>query len=146
MAARKYALVAGILYVVIAVLSLNPSFSTHPAWLPSIKLDVSYGLFLNEFVQNIVNKVALLLFGIAGIVVARVGAPEDAERHSIIFARTVCFVMGGAAILGFIHPTQNLFRIWPLWGAEAIFHAVNALIGGYVGFFYAHFIERVRHA
>ena len=146
MAARKYAFVSGVAYVVLAVWALIPAFSTHPAWLPPMKLDVSYGLFLNEFVQNIVNKLALLLFGVAGIVVARTGTPEAAERHSIIYARTVCIVMAGAALLGFIVPTSKFFGVCPLWCAEAIFHAANALIAAYFGFYYAHYIERVRHA
>ncbi len=137
--ARRYALVVGVIYVVVALISLLPAFSTRPADFPPLRLDVSYGLFLGLFAQNIVNKLALLAFGVAGIAVATTGTRDQAEERSVLYARAVFAIMGLAAILGFSPATWTFFGLWPLWGNEVLLHAANALLGAYFGF------RRARH-
>lgn len=134
MTARHYARVAGVTYIVVALLSFVPAFSTRPDALRPLELDVSYGLFAGLFPQNVVNKLALLLIGLAGFAVAEI-EPRGAEPSlSVQYARAVFFVMGAAALLGVFPPTESFFGYWPLWGNEALLHGVNALVAGYFGF------------
>lgn len=131
MIAKRFALAFGSLYLLIGVASFIPALSIAYG-LPRLNLEVSYGLFLGLFPQNIINKVAILVFGVAGLLAAR--STFDSEWKSTVWARTVFVVMGTAAVLGIYPPTSTFFGYWPLWGYEAILHGVNALIAGYFGF------------
>jgi len=113
-------------------ISLVPSFVGSNVGLPFLNLDISYGLFLGYFPMNIVNKVALIAFGFAGIIATSL--KFNALPRSITFSRVVFYVMGAAAILGLIPQTSTGFGYWPLFGGEVIAHAALALVGAYFGF------------
>jgi hypothetical protein len=129
---RRYALIGGIIMLAMGVISLIPSLSQMPADLPFLKLDLSYGLFLDLFPMNIVNKVALIVFGLLGIFASR--ATNTSLPASIRFSRLVFFVMGAGAILGAIPQTQTFFGYWPLFGAEVWVHGIFAVLGAYFGY------------
>jgi len=131
MAAKKFALIAGSLMLVMGLAAMIPALSSFPTWLPRLQLETSYGAFLDLFAMNIVNKVALLAFGIAGILVAR-GSVEASA--SVMWSRVVFVVMGIGALLGAIPATSTLFGYWPLFGAEIAVHALFAAAGAYFGF------------
>jgi hypothetical protein len=135
MPARKFALISGIAYLALGLASLLPALSTTSADLPRLHLETSYGLFLGLFAQNIVNKIAILLFGAAGI--AAYVSDGEGQRRSILYSRAVFFVMGAAAILGAIPATSTFFGYWPLFGNEALLHGANALLGGLFGYMLA---------
>lgn len=129
---RWFALVTGVMYLTLGITALVPWFSTYPPTLPPLRLEASYGLFMGLFAQNIVNKLAIIAFGIAGLVAY--GSKAHSEWRSIVYARAVAVVMGIAAILGLIPATNTFFGLWPLFGAEAYLHGINALAGAYFGF------------
>jgi hypothetical protein len=132
---KKFALIGGVLMLLMGVLALIPSlsqFQNSAMQLPMLKIDTSYGLFLGVLPFNIVNKIALILFGIAGIAAAN--APTTSLPKSILFARVTFFVMGALAILGLIPDTNTLNGYIPLFGGTIIDHAVFALVGAYFGF------------
>lgn len=128
---RKFALIGGSVMLFMGIFALAPPLSTIPDWLPALKLELSYGLFLNLFPMNIVNKLALISFGIAGIIVSQ---PKHSVQTSIYYSRTVFFVMGIAALLGLYRPLNTFFGYWPLFGAEIWSHAIFAVLGAYYGF------------
>ena len=128
MNSRAFAFWGGIVMLVMGTLALIPNLSAHPPWLPPLRLDVSYGLFLNIFPMNIINKLALIAFGLAGILTA------NSTRNSILYSRVVFFVMGTAAVLGMFPQTYTFFGLWPLFGAEVLTHGIFALLGAYAGF------------
>lgn len=131
---RQFALVGGIVMLLFGVFSLFAGLSTPPAeaGLPILNLENSYGLFLNTFPMNIINKISLIAFGLAGIYCAN--RPLTSLPASINFSRWVFVVMGVGAVLGLIPSTNTFFGYWPLFGAEVAAHAVFALLGGYFGF------------
>lgn len=129
---RKFAMFGGILMLAMGAISLIPSMVGYSDTLPALQLNESYGLFLGYFPMNIVNKVALIVFGIAGIAAASM--KFNALPRSILFSRVVFFVMGAGAILGLFPQTQTFFGYWPLFGSEVIVHAAFALLGGYFGY------------
>lgn len=131
MATKKFALIAGAVMLVMGVAALIPGLSTFPTWLPRLQLETSYGAFLNFFPMNIINKLALIAFGIAGIMVARGNVPV---ASAVLYSRVVFVVMGIAALLGAIPATNTFFGYWPLFGAEIASHAVFAVLGAYFGF------------
>lgn len=82
--------------------------------------------------MNILNKIALIVFGLVGIA-ASSGRTNDLPR-SIAYSRWVFFVMGALAILGLIPQTNTLFGYAPLFGYEVLAHAFLAALGGYFGY------------
>jgi hypothetical protein len=129
---RVYALIGGIVMLAVGVLSLIPSLVGTQATLPALTLDTSYGLFLNLFPMNIVNKVVLILFGAAGIYASR--ASGRSLPMSILWSRVVFVVMGIAAIAGLFETTDTVYGYWPLFGNEVWAHGIFALLGAYFGF------------
>ena len=131
---KTYALVGGALMVLMAALSFLPALNQLPAeaGLPPLYVETSYGLFLNFFPMNIVNKVALLVFGIWGIAAA--SASTTALPRSINWSRWVFAVMGVGALLGIIPATNTVYGYWPLFGGEVWAHGIFAVLGAYFGF------------
>ncbi|MGE3261669.1 MAG: DUF4383 domain-containing protein [Bacteriovoracia bacterium] len=134
---RNYALFGGILMLVMGAVSLIPALYDYPAaMLPALNLETSYGLFLNLFPMNIINKVVLILFGVAGIIASQ--RPTTALPASVKWSRTVFVVMGIGAILGLFPQTDTVYGYWPLFGAEVWAHGIFALLGAYFGFALTH--------
>jgi hypothetical protein len=129
---KRFALIGGILMLALGVLALIPSLNQANANLPLLNVETSYGLFLGFFAMNIFNKVALIVFGIAGIAAAN--APTTNLPKSILWSRVVFFVMGIAAVLGAIPQTNTLYGYWPLFGNTVLEHGLFALVGAYFGF------------
>ncbi|HVK61975.1 MAG TPA: DUF4383 domain-containing protein [Bdellovibrionales bacterium] len=128
MSSRAFAFWGGIVMLVMGALSMIPALSAHPPWLPPLRFDVSYGLFLNIFPLNILNKLALLGFGLAGVITS------NSITGSIRYSRIVFLVMGALAILGLFPATNTLFGLMPLYGPEVLTHAIFALLGAYAGY------------
>jgi hypothetical protein len=129
--AKKFAYWGGIAMLVIGVLSMLPGLVGPTTGLPLLKVTSSYGAFLGMFPMNILNKLALIVFGIAGISVAK--RYED-ESYSITYSKVVLYVMGALALLGIPTSTDTLGGYWPLFGGEIFSHGVFALLGGYFGY------------
>lgn len=142
MPARKFALIGGIVMLVLGLLALVPTLNGSRAFLPFMNLDVSYGMFLGIFPMNILNKLALIVFGLGGIWAYRSGS----VNNSVAFARVVFVVMGLAALLGLFPATNTLGGYWPLYGNEVWMHALFAVFGAYFGFASARFPVIRRHA
>lgn len=130
----KFAFWGGIVMLAMGLLALVPSFSLTPfeAALPPLSLETSYGAFLGNFPMNIINKTALILFGIVGIAVSY--SPARSLPLSIRWSQSVFVVMGVAAILGLIPSTRTFFGYWPLFGGEVLTHGIFAALGAYFGY------------
>ncbi|OYZ18612.1 MAG: hypothetical protein B7Y39_13240 [Bdellovibrio sp. 28-41-41] len=135
MNARNFAFWGGVVMLAMGILSLIPGLVGTKDTLPPLFVETSYGLFMNLFPMNIFNKVALILFGAAGIWTAR-SSSQSLER-SAVFSQVVFYVMGGLAILGLFPATNTLFGYWPLFGGEVFGHALFAVIGAYCAFYKA---------
>lgn len=127
---RKFAFVSGVILLAMGVLALVPAFSQSRYLMPAFKLQTGYGYFLGLFPMNILNKLTLIGFGVAGIMTAR----SELAIASVKFSRWMAIVMGGAAVLGIFPQTNTLFGYWPLFGGEVLLHTFFALTGAYFGY------------
>lgn len=127
---RKFASIGGWVMLVLGVLSLIPVFSQTSYLLPALRVETSYGLFLGFFPMNIISKIVLIAFGVAGILCSR----SSEVISSVKFSRTVCLVMGALAIMGLVPSLNTFFGYMPLFRGEVITHAVFAVLGGYFGY------------
>lgn len=132
MNAKKFALVGGIVMLVMGALSLIPAFTGLAFGLPILKIETSYGLFLGVFPLNIINKAILIGLGMWGIAAA--SDPALSLPRSISFSRWVFMLSALFAILGLFPQTNTLFGYVPLFGAGVWLHAVMALVSGLFGY------------
>lgn len=138
---RKIALAFGLFNLIIGVLALVPSLTGSSDGLPAIELSVSYGRFLDIFALNLMNKLALVAVGIAGIM----ASTSDVKVLVNVFRyfRAVCVLSLAMAILGLIPQTNTVFGLWPLFGeANVIASLVFAAVSGS----YAYYLSTLDHA
>ena len=131
MQTKNFALIGGLVMLMMGLIAFVPAMNVTEG-LPPLKMNMSYGMFLDLFPMNIFNKVALILFGIGGLMAYF--TTKDTLHYSIMFSKIVFWGMGALAILGLFPQTNTLFGYWPLFGFEIIAHGIFALIGGYYGY------------
>ena len=129
----RFAFLSGIIMFLIGILAFIPSLSPATDSLPVLYVEDSYGMFLGLFAMNVFNKVALIFFGLLGLV-ASSDVTNTALPKSIFYSRLLFFAMGALAILGAIPRTNTLFGYWPLFGNEIWLHGLFAVLGGYFGY------------
>jgi hypothetical protein len=128
-----FARVAGIVMLAIGVLALIPALNFIPAsGLPALNVENSYGLFLGYVPMNILNKVLLMILGVAGIAASM--APATALPKSILWSRVVFVVSAVLAVLGLFVQTNTLNGYMPLYSWNVLSSAVFAVLGAYYGF------------
>lgn len=125
MNSRIFAIYGGMVMIAMGAISLFPGFEGNGSGLFALALEASYGDFLDLFPMNILNKLAFILFGFAGVVCGLGPA-----RTAVDYARTVASFMGALSLLGMIPPAQTLGGLWPLYGGVAIAHGLFALVAG----------------
>lgn len=128
---RRFAFVAGIVMLVAGLLALIVPGPV--AGLPVLRLEQSYGFFLNLFPMNIVSKIAAILLGGAGIAAANM--KNTSLPNSILWSRVVFYAMGALAILGLFPETNTLGGYWPLFGASFWANAIFSLLGAWFGYY-----------
>ena len=130
MATRYFALVWGILFLVIAASGFIPgSWIPAPAHYPHIAVDSGYGAALGTFPVNILHNLIHLAFGIWGIVAYR---GYDSART---YAKVVAIAYALFAIMGLIPGLDTTFGLVPLFGNDVWLHVLLAAPAAYFGFF-----------
>jgi hypothetical protein len=129
MALRRFALVFGIVFLVIGAGGFVPGMVA-PHTHPDMRVTSGLGLELSLFAVNVLHNVAHLLFGVWGLMASRstAGARSYGKGVAIIYALL--------AVMGLV-PGMNLhtaFGLVPLYGHDVWLHALLAAIGGYFGF------------
>lgn len=129
----RFAFWSGLVLFIVGVLSFVPALSPGTDSLPVLYVEDSYGLFLGLFAMNVFNKVALIFFGLLGMV-ASSDVTNTSLPKSIFYSRLVFFTMGALAILGMFQQTNTFFGYMPLYGYNIWFNAAFAVLGGYFGY------------
>lgn len=129
MQTRYFALVVGIVFVLIGVLGFVPGITADPpATARELEVEANYGYLLGLFPVNVLHNLVHLLFGVAGIVAYRT------YRHAKLYAQALAVIYVVLAIFGLIPDLRTLFGLVPLFGHDIWLHALLALGGAYFGF------------
>lgn len=125
---KNFALIFGIVYLLVAILGFIPGMVNPTAGDPDMAVDSMYGRLLGIFPVNIIHSIVHLLIGGWGILASR---SWDASRT---WARvwTVGFAL--LTIMGLIPGLNTTFGLIPLFSHDVWLHAVSALLTGYFGF------------
>lgn len=126
---RTFALIFGIIYVLVGILGFIPGLSTHPTH-PSgdLAVDSFHGDLLGLFPINILHNIVHLLIGLWGILASR------SVSGARFYAKVLAIVYGLLAILGLFPATNTTFGLIPIGGNDVWLHALSALIAAYFGF------------
>src|SRR3954451_18944251 len=116
MNAKTFALVFGIVYLLVGLLGFTASAS------------MADGNLLGLFPVNVMHNIVHIAIGIWGLLSYR------SLAASVGYARGLAILYAVLAILGLIPATNRLFGLAPIYGNDVWLHALTALIAAYFGF------------
>ena len=126
---RTFALVWGILFLLIAASRFVPGLLQPPApGHPDMAVDTLYGDALGLFPVNVIHSILHLLYGLWGIAASR------SWSGARTYAKVVAISYGLLTVLGLIPGINTLFGLVPIFGHDVWLHLVLALPAFYFGF------------
>ena len=126
---KTFALIFGVLYVLIGILGFIPGMSQHTADMPRIAVEQSYGKLMGLFPVNILHNIVHLAIGAWGLLSSRsVGAAR-------LYGKVLAVFYGLLTILGLIpnEGANTMMGLVPIFGHDVWLHGVSAIIAGYFG-------------
>ncbi|MEB3358569.1 MAG: DUF4383 domain-containing protein [Synechococcales bacterium] len=128
MSVRLFALISGIVYILVGILGFIPGFVTTPAVAPDLAVEAGYGFLLGIFPINVLHNIVHLAVGIWGVSAYRT---YPASRT---YSKGLAIFYGVLAIMGFFPVLRTTFGLIPIFGNDIWLHALTALIAAYFGF------------
>lgn len=127
---RYFALVYGIVFLLVGLAGFVPAFVTpYETGDPELAINASSGLLFGLFPVNILHNVVHVAFGIWGIAAYR------SLGGSLTYARAVAVVYAIFAVMGFIPGLNTVFGLVPLHSHDVWLHILLALPAVYFGWF-----------
>lgn len=125
---RTFALIFGIIFVLVGILGFVPGLYTHTADMMHPSVESGHGYLLGIFPINILHNIFHLVIGLWGLLASRsVGGAR-------LYAKALAVIYGLLAIMGLIPATYMTFGLIPIHGNDVWLHALSALIAAYFGF------------
>lgn len=124
---RTFALVFGIIYLLVGILGFVPGLNQHHADLPPLAVESFYGRLMGLFPVNLLHNVAHILIGAWGILSSRTVAA------SRLYGKGLAIIYGLLAVMGLVPGLNTTFGLIPLFGHDVWLHAGSALIAAYFG-------------
>lgn len=132
MSVRRFAMVMGVIFLLVGVLGFVPPLLTQPAahegHAMPLRVNAFEGYLLGLFHVNILHSLVHVLFGVMGVLMAR---SFDSAR---LYARIVAVSYALLAVMGLIPALNTLFGLVPIHGHDVWLHAVIAAAAAYFGF------------
>lgn len=125
---KTFALIFGIVYMLVGILGFIPGLTSHHADMPPITVDSFYGKILGLFPVNILHNVVHLAIGAWGILASK------SVSGARLFGKGLAVFYGLLAILGLLPVTNTMFGLIPIYGHDVWLHALSALVAAYFGF------------
>ena len=128
MKTRYFALIVGIIFVLLGILGFVPRLLSLPIDAPILDVNAGYGYLFGLFPINLLHNIVHLTVGILGLLAFRTlsGARLFAQGLTIFYALL--------AVLGLIPATDTTFGFIPIFGNEVWLHGLTALLAGYFGY------------
>ena len=146
MSVRYFALILGIMFLLIGVLAFVPGLTTTPPAAAADAVDAGagaahqhdlvvtgpgHGYLLGLFHVNLLHNLVHLAFGLWGVLAYR------SLGGSITYARSVAVIYGLLAIMGLIPGLNTMFGLVPIHGHDVWLHLVIAGAAAYFGWAHA---------
>ena len=129
MTTRRFALIWGILFLIIFASGVVPGMLQPPGMSdPPMNMNAMYGRALGLFPVNLLHDGVHLIFGVWGILAYR---SFDAARN---YARITAVIYALFTIMGLVPGLNTTFGLVPLFSHDVWLHAVLAAGAAYFGF------------
>lgn len=129
MGVRYFALISGIIYILIGLFGFVPGMVATPGTGgPEVAVGAGYGYLLSTFPVNVLHNLVHLAVGIWGVVAFR------SYLQSRTYSRGLAIFYGILAIMGLLPVLNTVFGLIPIFGNDVLLHAITALIAAYFGF------------
>ena len=126
---RTFALVMGVIFVLVGILGFVPAFVTHPAMdTHTLTVHANHGYLLGLFPVNLLHNLVHILFGIWGIAAYRTGV-----NGSRLFARSVTVIYAFLAVIGLFPHLDTVFGLIPIHGNDTWLHGLIACAAAFFG-------------
>jgi hypothetical protein len=128
MSTRYFALVLGIIFLLVGIAGFVPGLLQTPEPATDVEVTQSFGRLMGLFLVNALHNLVHIIFGIWGIAAYRsyTGARGYSKAVAIIYAVL--------AVMGLIPGLNTTFGLIPLYGHDIWLHAVIAIAAAYFGF------------
>jgi len=134
MTTSRFALILGIVFVLVGVLGFIPgALTAAPAFGDHGSHDLviagyGEGYLLGLFHVNWVHSMIHVIFGVAGIAMSRTAS------SAVTYSRIVAVAYGLLAIMGLVPALNTVFGYIPIHGHDVWLHAAIAIVAAYFGF------------
>jgi hypothetical protein len=126
MTTRTFALVFGVVFVLVGILGFVPGLVTPPpADAPGLTVHHNYGYLLGLFPVNTPHSIVHLLIGLWGL------GSYASWAAARTYAAGLAIIYGTLAVLGLIPGLNTTFGLIPLWGHDVWLHAGTAAVAAY---------------
>ena len=127
---RRFAMILGVVFVLIGVAAFIPGVTRpDPVGAPTLSVTgPGHGYLLGLFHVNVLHNLVHLAFGVLGIVMAR------SAVNAILYCRIVAVAYGLLTIMGIVPGLNTTFGLIPVHGADVLLHAFIAIAATYYGF------------
>lgn len=128
MKTRYFALVVGIIYLLIGLMGFIPGMVTGiHAQDPALAVDAGYGYLLGLFPINVLHNIVHLVVGGLGIAAYR------SFDNARMYARGLAIFYGLLAVMGLIPGLNTTLGLIPIFGHDIWLHALTAAVAVYFG-------------
>ena len=129
MATKRFAMIAGIVYLLVGIAGFFPALLTAPDTAHNVTLHALNGKLFGVFPVNVAHSIVHLGIGLWGVMAAR------GDSAAITYARSMAIIFGVLAIMGLFPRLDTVFGLLPLHGNDIWLHAGTALISAYFGWY-----------
>jgi hypothetical protein len=133
MATRYFALVYGIVFLLVGIAGFIPGLKTPMDMDVHLVINGTSGRLFGLFPINSLHNLVHLAFGVWGIVAYRT------FLASRVYGRSVAIIYAVLTIMGLIPILKTVFGLVPLYSHDVWLHALLAIVAAYCGF--AHTVE-----
>ena len=127
MSTRTFALLFGIVFLVVGVAGFLQPALLHPHDYPDVTMNAFEGDLLGLFPVNALHSIVHVLFGVWGLMASR------SLGGSVTYARGVAIIYAVLTVMGFVPALDTTFGLIPLFGNDIWLHALLALVAAYFG-------------
>lgn len=128
MSVRLFALISGVVYLIVGILGFIPGFVTLTGFAPDLVVDAGFGYLFGIFPINVLHNIVHLAVGLWGILAYR------SYSGSKTYSKGLAIFYGVLAVMGFFPVLQTTFGLIPIFGNDIWLHALTAIIAAYFGF------------
>jgi Domain of unknown function (DUF4383) len=124
---RYFALVYGLVFLVVGIAGFVPGLVTHPEESPNLAVTTGFGRLFDLFAVNVLHNLVHILFGLWGLAAYR------SLSGARVYARSVAVIYAVLAVMGLIPMLNTTFGLIPLYGHDVWLHIVLAAVAAYFG-------------